>query len=254
MRNVFWALLLANLAYFAWARWIDVPRPPPVNESISRLPRLKLASEEPAALPRGTTATPEKLAFSPPACLSVGPFADEEVSAHAAAQLQPRGFESRQRTEAVEPTIEYGVYLGGMKSDADAERVLKRLEKAGFKDAAIAPDSRGGERRISLGTFTDRARADVRSSAARSRGFKAEVSDRKSSGTAYWLDVTAPTGTTTVPIQDLLAQGLSSRVTVQPCPAPPASTAPTAPKAISVSAPPLAPTPDQAVAAVSKVP
>jgi hypothetical protein len=38
---------LANLAYFAWSHWVDKPPPPPVNESIARLPRLKLASERP---------------------------------------------------------------------------------------------------------------------------------------------------------------------------------------------------------------
>jgi|SRR5215831_12358965 len=252
MRNVFWALLFANLAFFAWARWVDVPRAPPVNESVARLPRLKLASEEPPPPPRGASAAPEKMALGPSACLSVGPFADAEGSAHAAALLQPKGFAARERTEAVEPSTEYGVYVGGIKSDAEAERVLHRLQKDGFKDAAIAADSRGGERRISLGTFIDRARADVRSSSARSRGFKAEVSERKSSGTAYWLDLSAPAGTTTVPIQDLLAEGLSSRVTVQPCPAPPS---PAAPKAVSVSvSAPAGATPDQAVVAVSKVP
>jgi hypothetical protein len=51
-------VLLANLAYFAWAHWVDKPPPPPVNESIARLPRLKLANERPA--PRPAPNTPEK--------------------------------------------------------------------------------------------------------------------------------------------------------------------------------------------------
>jgi len=56
VRNVFIALLFANLAYFAWSHLVDKPPPPPVNESIARLPRLKLASERPAprAAPRPT--------------------------------------------------------------------------------------------------------------------------------------------------------------------------------------------------------
>jgi hypothetical protein len=51
VRNVFLALLLANLVYFAWSHWVDKPPPPPVNESIARLPRLKLADERPAPRP-----------------------------------------------------------------------------------------------------------------------------------------------------------------------------------------------------------
>ncbi len=247
MRNLFWALVFANLAYFAWAHWVDVPRPPPVNESITRLPLLKLASEQPP-LPRGTSAAPEKTALVGSACLSVGPFADADGSARAAALLQARGFGSRQRTEAGEPSTEYGVYVGGLKSDAEADRMLRGLQKAGFKDSALMADSRGGERRVSLGVFRDRARADVRSSAARSRGFKAEVSERKSSGTWYWLDLATPPGTATVPIQDLFAEGLGSRIAVQSCPLPgPAAPAVTSAQAVPQTAPP-------ATAAVSKVP
>ena len=63
MRNVFLGLVFANLAYFAWSHWVDKPPPPPVNESIARLPRLKLASERPppppAAKPGGKTALNE---------------------------------------------------------------------------------------------------------------------------------------------------------------------------------------------------
>jgi hypothetical protein len=56
VRNVFFALLFVNLAYFAWSHLVDTPRPPPVNESIARLPRLKLANERPATQPAANTA------------------------------------------------------------------------------------------------------------------------------------------------------------------------------------------------------
>jgi hypothetical protein len=56
VRNVFLAVVFANLAYFAWSHWIDKPPPPPVNESIARLPRLKLAQERPAPRPAANTA------------------------------------------------------------------------------------------------------------------------------------------------------------------------------------------------------
>jgi hypothetical protein len=51
VRNVLVTLLFANLVYFAWSHWVDKPPPPPVNESIARLPRLKLANERPAPQP-----------------------------------------------------------------------------------------------------------------------------------------------------------------------------------------------------------
>ena len=40
VRIAFFALLFANLVYFAWAHWIDVPRrAPPASESVGRLPQ-----------------------------------------------------------------------------------------------------------------------------------------------------------------------------------------------------------------------
>jgi len=62
VRDVFITLLFANLAYFAWSHWVDKPPPPPVNESIAHLPRLKLASERPAPrpAPRPTTSSAER--------------------------------------------------------------------------------------------------------------------------------------------------------------------------------------------------
>jgi len=56
VRNLFFALLFVNLAYFAWSHLVDAPRPPPVNESTARLPRLKLANEGPAPQPAANTA------------------------------------------------------------------------------------------------------------------------------------------------------------------------------------------------------
>ena len=47
MRNAFIALLVVNLVYFLWAHGVDEPKPPPVNEALAKLPRLKLVSELP---------------------------------------------------------------------------------------------------------------------------------------------------------------------------------------------------------------
>jgi hypothetical protein len=49
VRPIFFALLFMNVVYFAWAHWIDVPKPAPVNEAIVHLPRLQLIDEVPPA-------------------------------------------------------------------------------------------------------------------------------------------------------------------------------------------------------------
>jgi len=61
VRIAFFALLLVNLMYFAWARWIDVTRPPALNDGIAQLPQLKLAHElPPSQRPKADTAADEK--------------------------------------------------------------------------------------------------------------------------------------------------------------------------------------------------
>jgi hypothetical protein len=49
VRPIFFALLFMNVVYFAWAHWIDAPKPAAVNEAIVHLPRLKLIDEIPPA-------------------------------------------------------------------------------------------------------------------------------------------------------------------------------------------------------------
>jgi hypothetical protein len=49
-------------------------------------------------------------------------------------------------------------------------------------------------------------------------GLKAELADRKLPATLYWVDLAPQPGMNTIPLQDLFAEGVSSRISVQPCP------------------------------------
>jgi hypothetical protein len=227
VRLAFFALLFLNLAYFAWAHWVDVPRPAPVNEAIARLPRLKLAEELPPPAERPQPHTAQKTALSATAaCLSVGPFGDLANSAQVAALLKDRGFDPRQRAEQGQNSEGYWVYVGGLASQADADRALVTLERNGIKDARVMPESADAGRRLSLGLYSERSRAERRAQAVRQAGLKAEIAERKLPGTLYWVDLTLPPGTNTIPLKDLFAEGVNSRIAVQPCP--PAAAAPAA--------------------------
>ena len=218
MRNAFFALLLVNLAYFAWAHWVDVPKRPPVNEAIARLPRLKLLDEAPPS--QAPQPGAEKTAGNQPAaCFSVGPFGDLSNSALAAALLKSRGFDPKQRAEEGQMSDGYWVFIGGMKTQADTDHALATLEHGGIRDALVMPETPDAGRRVSLGLYSERARADRRAQAVRQTGLKAEVAERKLPGTLYWVDLAPQSGVNTIPIQDLFAEGVSSRISVQPCPA-----------------------------------
>jgi hypothetical protein len=226
VRYAFFALLLANLVYFAWAHWIDIPPPAALSDATARLPQLKLAEElPPEQRPKANTA-PEKTALSEtPGCFSIGPFGDLTNSAQAAALLKAKGFDPRQRAETSQTTGGYWVYVGGIKTQADADKALVTLEHAGIRDALVMPETSDTGRRLSLGLYSERARAERRAQAVQQAGLKAEVAERRIPGTVYWVDLAPLPGMNTIPLQDLFAEGVRSHIALQPCPAAPAKPA-----------------------------
>jgi hypothetical protein len=218
VRNAFLALLLINLAYFAWAGWIDVPKATPVNAAAERLPRLKLVSE----LPPSQAPEPRRTAYNQVSdtapCMSVGPFPDILSSAQAAEILKAKGFEPRQRAAVGDLLAQYWVSVVGAKSDADALRVLKTLSEHGIKDAEAMPDDPNHV--ISVGLFTDREHAQKRADAVRQLGLAADISERQLPAAVYWVDLTPEVGHHAVPLQALFAAGVNTKIGVQPCPPP----------------------------------
>ena len=173
----------------------------------------------PAQRPQANAAEKTGLSESA-ACLSVGPFADLDNSAHAVALLRAKGFDPRQRAQEGQPAQGYWVYVGGMQSQAEADTALVTLERSGITDALVMPETADSSRRLSLGVYSERARAEKRAQVVREQtGLQAEVAEHKLPGTVYWVDLSSPPGTNTEPLQGLIAEGVSSRIAVQPCPA-----------------------------------
>jgi cell division septation protein DedD len=236
MRNVrtaVFVLIFANLVFMAWAHWIDVPVEPPVNPVDAKLPRLALAREAPtpgATASKGAKAAEPQTASSPseasaasttPAarhCVSVGPFNDLPQETHAASLLQERGFTPQQRTEDGDVRDGYWVYVAGIKSAADETRVLRTLQEAGISDAHAVPSADDG-RRVSVGLFTERPRAERRARVVEHLGFSPDIVDRRRPGTLYWLDLDLGTSEAAVPTDGLVpADQGGLRVQVRACP------------------------------------
>jgi hypothetical protein len=254
VRLAFFALLFLNLAYFAWTHWIDAPRPSPVNESITHLPRLKLAEEvPPAERPQPHTAQKTSLS-STTACLSVGPFVDLASSVRAAALLKAKGFEPRQRAEQGQASEGYWVYVAGL-SQSEADRALVALEHSGITDARVMPENGEAGRRLSFGLYSERSRAERRAQAVEQAGLNAQIAEQKLPATLHWIDLTPPPGINAVPLQDLRGPGINSRIAVRPCAAPavlPAGV--TASSGLAVDAPATASNPPSGAAVPPKLP
>jgi hypothetical protein len=230
VRAVFLILVSANLLFLAWARWIDAPRAASTPDALSRLPRLQLVTESPSG-PKPTSAlsTPaatEKVGLrlpevTPNTCTSVGPFNDIASAARAAGLLAQRGFHLQQRAEEGETIEGYWVFVGGMQSDDEVTQVVDRLEKSGFSDAHVMKNF-STNRRVSVGMFSTRDRAEKRVASVKKLGLQPEVGERKFPGTVYWVDVALEQGPGVkhLPPEYSFADIGSGKIGIQPCPMP----------------------------------
>jgi hypothetical protein len=219
VRLVFLSLIVVNLAFFGWARWVDSP-PQAANAAIkiardADIPPLQLVSPtvdgpraggapaagSPAAgspavsneslmfpgpvVPAATDAT-VTAAATPMRCRSLGPFEDSNSARAAAARLRERGWIPRERSaETNNPNI-YWVYIGELTADMQ-RRAIATLSSAGIHDAAPMTQPEQSDR-ISVGVFADQAHAVRRAEQVRALGLRPTLGMRQRVVNAHWLD------------------------------------------------------------------
>ncbi len=224
MKAVFLAVLLANVFFFAWSRWHAPAAQEDYAAASSPPPTLMLADEVNGEVPSGNAAprteSPDRIA----GCRSIGPFPDLPQASRAATTLRESGHEPRTRAAEGEIWAGLWVYLEGLPSRAEAQRIMALLKQNGMTDAYIMP-SLTGSNEISLGIFSEPPRAQRRAEDARRLGLKPTTVDHTRKGTVYWLDMDLKPGDSPLDPADL--QGLDGesggrivRLQVQACPAP----------------------------------
>jgi hypothetical protein len=261
VRIAFYVLLALNLVYLAWAGWIDVPAAPPVvTQASPKLPQLALATQAESSAETSlahavsgndasvqTVGTGEdntlRTTPAPARCVSVGPFNDLSQAARGAALLRDRGFDPKQRAEQGDTWEGFWVYVG-VKSATDETKLIKALDRAGISDAHTMPEGDDG-RRVSIGLFTEKERAEKRAQAVKRLGYTAEIVERKQTGSVYWVDIDLGANDHTVPTEGLLSIGdAGSRLEIRVCPAGGAVPAPAKPAPMPRDARPAATTAD----------
>jgi hypothetical protein len=217
VRAIFLIVLSANLLFLAWARWIDTPQSGTQDAALSRLPRLQLVSETTKAAGSAQKMALHEVEPPPPKCVTVGPFNDLGAAAGMAGMLREQGFNPQQRAEEGETLEGYWVFVGGLDNATDVEQALQKLEKNGFADAHVMKASPAG-RRISVGLFSRRERAERRATAVQKMGLEPEVAERRFPGTLYWVDVMLHPDEQMVPISGVVSDGDGTKEAVHTCP------------------------------------
>ena len=221
MRTAFLILACINLLFLAWAQWVDVPRENTSQEGLSRLPRLQLLTDNPESGDGHGSAQKMSLRRYPhpaptQACTSLGPFKDLSSAAKAAGVLRNLGFDSEQRAEEGDAITGYWVFIGGLQSDEEVTQAAQKLEKAGFTDTHIMK-SAPADRRLSVGLFSKRERAERRAQYVTQLGLQPEITERKFRGPVYWVDVPMPSSKESH-LEGLLNQVGYEGASLQPCP------------------------------------
>ena len=228
MRALLVILLLANAGFAAWAAFVDGPAESPAARDISGLPRLVLTHEAdhggaPKSGPPHGSVQPTAALSSAPAepqrCVTVGPFDELDRAAAAAALLKNRGFAPRQRDERGEDLVQYWVFVGGFNSDAAEDRALKQLRAKGLSDVQAMPPGLQG-RRLSLGLFTEHARAEHRAREVRAPGVTPQIEEQRRPQATYWVDLSLQSQEQAVPTDGLLPEGVQdAHLEIRTCPA-----------------------------------
>jgi SPOR domain len=230
MRNLFLLLVLVNLGFAAWHSWFATPAAAPEQRaaSTSSVPSLTLVSEaapqpaagskpaadEPAADEPAASA-PEPAAEPAPArCISVGPFREISQAATAAASLRAAGYEPSQRVAEGDIWVGYWVYIAGIPTREEANEKLALLQANDISDSYVTPGDAGYL--ISLGVFSEIARAARRRGEVRALGLEPSVADRTRRGTVYWVDVSLAAGQT-LDLEALQTPGRITRLEQRSC-------------------------------------
>jgi hypothetical protein len=176
VRNLFFALLVANLIFFGWSRWVDRPR----DAALAAAPATSVPSLELSTLP------PPAPSPAPSHCRSIGPFADAAAAAATVDALHGQGLQSRQRDVESSVPDGYWVYVDDLKDAAARRKVITTLNAAGMRDAAAMPDESA---RVSVGVFSDQRHAVHRAEQVQELGFRPVLSVHQRPVSTLWLDV-----------------------------------------------------------------
>lgn len=222
MRALFLLLLLANVLFLGWTRWVAPSNVTPriATASGAGLRSIRLVSEPPAPGTETASTAPgdgrgETLVAD---CVSAGPFLEALAAQAAAARLRGQGFSLRVRESRDEVWVGQWVRVDKLATADAATEALTALRAAGLSDAYLLTEEPPGTV-VSLGVFADADRAGQVAGLARDAGFAATVGDRFRTADVFWLDIDRRSNAGLPGIEELQAgEGAPARLELRACP------------------------------------
>ncbi len=189
MRYLFIIFLLANVAFFVWAKRLS-PQPKStfkvVDEGVTKLALIAEAEPE-KNLANNIDTTTSLNTNIQQMCYSAGPF-DVEANVHAAKEsLEQVVLKTNIRKITTTQEAGYWVYLPALASRAEALKKGRELAAAFVKDYYVVT-SGDNENSISLGLYREPYNADSRIAELSKKGFNVNKEIRIEQWPEFWLD------------------------------------------------------------------
>jgi len=190
VRTLFLLLVLANLAFFAWARFFAPPdagsdaKPlaqqiEPEKLRILDAAKIEAASAKPKPAPEP----------APAVCLEWGGFAVAEAP-RAEQALEPLALGSRLAQRRSEETAQWWVFIPPQANRAAALKKAAELKTLGVADYFVMQEDERMRWAVSLGVFSTEEAAKSRLETVRAKGVRsAQVGPREVQVQKVWLQV-----------------------------------------------------------------
>ena len=195
MRALFLVLLLANIGFFAWWRYLSPPETPADPAPLARqIDPGKLKVVAPADLPPpAPQAAPKPAPPAPVAtalkCIEWGSFTLTDAP-RAEKALEPLALGVRLGQRRTEETASWWVYIPSQKTRQGALRKAEELRQLGVGEYFIMQEQGPQRWALSLGVFRSEDAAQARLAALRRQGVRtAQVGQRETAVPKVWLQV-----------------------------------------------------------------
>lgn len=223
MRTVFLVLVFANLAFFAWARYLSpadaAADAAPLGRQIEPDKLRILGAGEPGvakAAPKPAVA-PAAPAVPPAACLEWGSFTLADAP-RMQQTLEPLSLGPRLGQRRTEETAGWWVYLPPQGSRQAALKKAAELKSLGVDEYFVVADEGPFRWGVSLGVFRNEDAALARLATLRKLGVRtAEVGARETLVPKIWLQVQGVDAALEAQLRNIARQVDGSEL--RPCPA-----------------------------------
>ncbi len=201
MRNLLFVLVLANILYYMWDRFVEEPDQlgivvvneselgPPLN--VSSMVVAEAAASVGAVLGSGKPS--DLAALTGRSCVTIGPFKTNTEADGALADYENEGMRASVRTTQGQVFVGHWVQIRNIPDRDAGNVILEKLRAGGLGDAYLVPTEEEGLK-ISLGLFGEMSRAERIELQAKSLDLPADITPRMRDQTVFYVDIGLPPG------------------------------------------------------------